>query len=116
MGIDEIGIEILSKLENFTKVENFGQVFYQTNHIWDANILEDKTEERDLAATAVWYKWGGEHCAIAHANQTAAEMLSKAIKLFKNVTACDCSKLLTECERVLEVVQQKLMMTGGTSN
>ena len=35
-------------------------------------------------------------------------MLKKAIELFKNVTEVDCSRLMKECEAVLNVVQNKM--------
>jgi len=64
--------------------------------------------EKDISTTAVWFKWGGEHCAIAQANDTAAKMLKKAVELFRGVTEVDVSKLLEECQAVLNVVKKKV--------
>jgi len=73
----------------------------------NARIEKEKTEERDRATVAVWYKWGGEHCAVAKSNNIAIHMLERAVVLFEDVKEVDCSKLMLECEQILKVVREK---------
>lgn len=68
-------------------------------------IKELQYHKKDIETTSVWYKWGGEHCAIAQDFKTSRFMLLRAISLFKDVTETKCDKLTQECHDVLNMLQ-----------